>query len=89
MTLIKVSRKLIQVGTDPLDPGSWVNEDTNDWLAANGIPPLPEIQKVTYRMGTGDLYGMVLKANSFSEEEKWFWFSDSEQEWKPMSYSPW
>ena len=83
MTRIVSPRKAILIGD------SIARQDCNEWLIENGIPPLPGVQFFRYKIGTGDLYGLTLRVSSFGEEEKWFWFSDPEQEWKPIDHNPW
>lgn len=81
MTILKTQRKM-----------NWETgeqQDINEWLTENGIPTLPGIEKVRYRAFSNDLYGMALIHTSHGEEICWFWFDDSEQAWKPMSYDPW
>lgn len=80
MTRITVRRKS--------DPDTGELQDTNEWFADNGIPALPGVRKVSYRMEAGDLYAMVIKESCLGEQEKWFWFSDSDKEWKPTAFGP-
>ena len=80
MTILKVQRKI-----------NWETgeqQDINEWLVENEIPTLPGIEKIAFVAFRHDLYGMTVVRTAYGEEERWFWFSDSDQEWKPMAYSP-
>jgi hypothetical protein len=81
MTILKIQRKI-----------NWETgeqQEINEWLTENEIPQLPGVIKIQYKAFSNDLYGMVLVCTVYGEEERWFWFSDSEQTWKQMSYRPW
>jgi hypothetical protein len=65
-----------------------LNQDYNEWLQLNGIPPLAGVSKISYQMATGNLYGLIKGSDNLFDDDKWFWFCDSDKVWKRTTHGP-